>query len=168
VVELTSQRRTYAGGDGQTAVRRVRATNWRREHGAWVPSRAAESLSPRQLRAYAALAYATATGNHITLAELARVLRHRSGEKAGTPLDVRSVRRILRELERLGWISVERRAGYRGRHLYTCHDEPTHAVLTADSGEGSGGDLGEGSLIFKEDHLTDSPDDAAAHWFHPP
>ncbi|MGP4085438.1 hypothetical protein [Streptomyces sp. KR55] len=162
IVELTSQRRTRQGGDGWTAVRRIRATNWRREHGAWVPSRAAESLSPRQLRTYAALAYATATGTHITLAELARVLRHRSGQKAGQPLDVRSVRRILRELERLGWISVERRAGYRGRHLYTVHDEPTHAALTADTGEGSGGDLGEGSLAYKEHQQTDSPEDPQA------
>ncbi|WP_406168977.1 hypothetical protein [Streptomyces sp. NBC_00996] len=161
VVELTSQRRTRRGGNGWTAVRRIRATT-RAEHGAWVPSRAAESLSPRQLRAYCALSYATATGTHITLAELARVLRHRSGQKAGQPLDVRSVRRILSDLERLGWISVERRAGYRGRHLYTVHDEPTHAVLTADSGEGSGGDLGEGSLASKEHHQTDSPDDPRA------
>ncbi|MCI3277470.1 hypothetical protein [Streptomyces cylindrosporus] len=158
IVELTSQRRTRQGGEGWTAVRRVRATNPQREHGAWVPSRAAESLSPRQLRCYAALAYATATGVHATLAELARVLRHRSGQKAGQPLAVRSVRRILRDLEQLGWITVEPRAGYRGRHIYTVHDEPVQAVLTADSGEGSGGDLGEGSLTV-DHHQTDSPDD---------
>ncbi|MGW6911491.1 hypothetical protein [Streptomyces sp. NPDC054940] len=158
VVELTSQRRTRPGGEGWTAVRRIRATNPQHEHGAWVPSRAAESLSPRQLRAYAALSYATATGAHVSLAELARVLRHRSGAKAGQPLDARSVRRILRELERLGWISVERRAGYRGRHLYSVHDEPVQAALTEDIGEGSGGDLGEGSLQ-EDHHQTDSPDD---------
>ncbi|GHA00982.1 hypothetical protein ACFOOM_12490 [Streptomyces echinoruber] len=163
VVELTSRRRTWEkSGTGRTAVRRIRATDWRREHGAWVPSRAAESLSPRQLRAYAALAYATATGHHITLAELARILRHRSGQRAGEPLDVRSVRRILRELERLGWISVERRAGYRGRHLYTVHDEPTQAALTADTGEGSGGDHGCGSLAYEEDQQTDSPEEPRA------
>ncbi|WP_329214950.1 hypothetical protein OG352_05605 [Streptomyces sp. NBC_01485] len=158
IVELTSQRRTLPGGDGETAVRRIRATNWLVEHGGWVPTRASESLSPRQLRCYAALSYATATGVHITLAELARVLHHRSGQKAGQPLDPRSVRRILRELERLGWISVDRRAGYRGRHLYTVHDEPMQAALTADSGEGSAADLGEGSLQ-EEHHQTDSPDD---------
>jgi hypothetical protein len=158
VVELTSQRRTLVGGNGATAVRRIRATNPQREHGAWVPSRAAESLNPRQLRCYASLAYATATGVHITLGELARVLRHRSGKKAGQPLDVRSVRRILRALEDLGWISVERRSGYRGRHVYTVHDEPMQGVLTADSGEGSGADLGEGSLL-EDHHQTDSPDD---------
>ncbi|WP_416976654.1 hypothetical protein [Streptomyces sp. T028] len=159
VIELTSQQRTKSGGDGESAVRRVRATDWRKEHGAWVPTRAAEALSPRQLRCYAAISYATATGVHITLAELGRVLRHRSGESADVPLDVRSVRRILRELERLGWISVQKRAGYRGRNLYTCHDEPTHPVLTADTGEGVGADLGQGSLASKEHHQTDSPDD---------
>ena len=158
VVELTSYRRTLKGGRGQTAVRRVRATT-RSEHGAWVPSRAAESLSPRQLRCYAAIAYAVATGAHVTLAELGRVLRHRSGRKAGHALDARSVRRILNGLEGLGWISVERRAGYRGRHLYTVHDEPICPVLSADTEEGSGADLDGGSLANEEHHLTDSPDD---------
>ncbi|MDX2749588.1 hypothetical protein PV413_03525 [Streptomyces scabiei] len=159
VIELTSQQRTKAGGDGESAVRRVRVTDWRTEHGAWVPTRATEALSPRQLRCYAALSYATATGVHITLAELGRVLRHRSGESAGQSLDPRSVRRILRQLEALGWISVERRAGYRGRHLYTCHDEPTHQALTADTERGVGADLEQGSLASKEHHPTGSPDD---------
>ncbi|MEV4033451.1 hypothetical protein [Streptomyces umbrinus] len=162
VAEVTSYRRTLPGGRGTTAVRRVRTANWRTEHGAWVPTRAAEGLSPRQLRAYAALSYAVAIGHHLTLAELGWTLRHRSGKRAGQPLDSRSVRRILRDLEELGWIGVQRRAGYRGRHLYTLHDEPTHAALTADSEEGSGADLGEGSLASKEDHQIDSPDDAAA------
>ncbi|MGV4984563.1 hypothetical protein ACVB8X_14170 [Streptomyces sp. NRAIS4] len=158
VAEVTSYRRTLPGGRGATAVRRVRVVG-RAEHGAWVPTRAAEALSPRQLRAYAALAYATATGHRISLADLGRVLRHRSGKNAGQPLDPRSVRRILRALEQLGWISVDRRAGYRGRHVYTVHDEPVQAALTADLDEGSGGDLGEGSLAYEEHHLTDSPDD---------
>ncbi|MFB7596939.1 hypothetical protein [Streptomyces sp. NPDC056160] len=158
IAEVTSYRRTHRGGRGHTAVRRIRVVG-RAEHGAWVPTRAAEALSPRQLRAYAALSYGTATGHHLSLADLGRVLRHRSGKKAGQPLDPRSVRRILRDLERLGWISVDRRAGYRGRHLYTVHDEPFQEPLTADPDEGSGGDLGGGSLATEEDHLTDSPDD---------
>ncbi|MYR56012.1 hypothetical protein GTY54_07025 [Streptomyces sp. SID625] len=161
VVEVTSYRRTLTGGTGTTAVRRVRAAS-RAEHGAWVPTRAAEALNPRQLRAYSALAYATATGHRITLADLGQVLRHRSGKKAGQPLDPRSVRRILRALEALGWISVDRRAGYRGRHLYAVHDEPVQAPLTADLDEGSGADLGEGSLASKEHHLTDSPNPPTA------
>lgn len=158
IAEVTSYRRTHPGGRGHTAVRRVRVAP-RTEHGAWVPTRAAEALSPRQLRAYAALSYATATGHHLTLSDLGQVLRHRSGKKAGQPLDPRSVRNILRALEDLGWISVDRRAGYRGRHLYTVFDEPTHPALTADVEEGSGADLGGGSLASKEDHRTDSPED---------
>lgn len=158
VAEVTSYRRTHRGGRGHTAVRRVRAAA-RAEHGAWVPTRAAEGLSPRQLRAYAALSYATATGHHLSLADLGQVLRHRSGKKAGEALAPGSVRRILRDLEALGWITVDRRAGYRGRHLYTVHDEPSQAALTPDLDDGSGGDLGGGSLATEEDHLTDSPDD---------
>ncbi|WP_262059730.1 hypothetical protein [Streptomyces sp. STR69] len=159
IAEVTSYRRTHQGGRGHTAVRRVRVAS-RAEHGAWVPTRAAEGLSPRQLRAYAALSYATATGHHLSLAELGHVLRHRSGKKASEPLDPRSVRRILRALEDLGWISVDRRAGYRGRHLYTVHDEPVQAPLTADLDEGSGADLGGGSLATVEDQEIDSPDDS--------
>ncbi|MET9122944.1 hypothetical protein [Streptomyces sp. NPDC004528] len=157
IAEVTSYRRTHRGGRGHTAVRRVRVTS-RTERGAWVPTRAAEALSPRQLRAYAAIAYATAMGHHLTYADLGSVLRHRSGAKAGQPLDARSVRNILRALEDLGWISVDRRAGYRGRHVYTVHDEPVQPTLTGVAGEGSGGDLGGGSLASKEDHETDSPD----------
>ncbi|MEU7403849.1 hypothetical protein [Streptomyces sp. NPDC044948] len=159
IVELTSQQRTKKGGDGDSAVRRIRATDWRREHGGWVPTRAAEALSPRELRCYAALSYATATDTPVTLSELARVLRHRSGQSADQPLAVRSVRRILRDLEQLGWISVQHRAGYRGRNVYTCHDEPIQLALTEDIGEGVARDLGQGSLASKEHHPTDSPDD---------
>jgi len=158
IAEVTSHRRTHRGGRGHTAVRRVRAAG-RAEHGAWVPTRAAEALSPRQLRAFAAIAYGTATGHHMSLTDLGQVLRHRSGKAAGQPLAARSVRRILQDLEALGWISVDRRAGYRGRHLYTVHDEPLQEPLTADIDEGSGADLGEGSLATEEDHPIDSPDD---------
>lgn len=162
VVELNSVRRTWeVSGKGRTAQRWIRKAS-RSEHGAWVPTRAAEALNPRALRCYAAISYATAIGQDITLTELARILRHRSGKKAGQALDVRSVRRILRTLEALGWISVDRRAGYRGRHIYTVHDEPIQAPLTADTGDGSGADLGDGSLAYKEHHLSDSPDEPPA------
>ncbi|MFE4658105.1 hypothetical protein ACFRFJ_15645 [Streptomyces hydrogenans] len=164
VVELSSYRRTLPGGTGTTAVRRVRQQT-RTERGAWVPSRAAEALSPRQLRAYLALSYAVATKHHITLAELGQVLRHRTGKKAGEALDTRSVSRILTGLEDLGWITIDRRAGLHGRHIYTVHEEPVQLCLEADgteSEEGSGGDLDEGSLANTEDPRTDSPDDEAA------
>jgi predicted transcriptional regulator len=161
VVEVTSYRRTMPGGRGTTAVRRVRKPG-RAELGAWVPTRAAEALSPRQLRAYAALSYAMATGHRLTLSEIGTVLRHRTGKRAGQPLDSRSVRRILRSLADLGWITVEQRAGYRGRHVYTVHDEPSQLTLTADLDEGSGADLEDGSLAIEEDPQIDSPDDERA------
>ncbi|MFF0597842.1 hypothetical protein [Streptomyces antibioticus] len=162
VVELISDRRTWeVSGTGRTAARWIRKVS-RSEHGAWVPTRAAEALNSRELRCYAAISYATAVGQEITLAELARVLRNRSGKKAGQALNVRSVRRILRNLEDLGWIGVERRAGFRGRHHYTVYDEPVQAALTADTEEGSAGDLGEGSLAYKEHHQTDSPEEPPA------
>lgn len=159
VIELITIRRTYRGGRGRTAQRFVRRTA-RTEKGSWVPTRAAEALSPRQLRAYAAISFAVATGHPLTLCELGQILRHRTGKRAGQPLDPRSVRRILASLTALGWISVDERAGYRGRHIFTVHDEPMQPALelTADSEEGSAGDLGEGSLASEEDHLTDSPD----------
>ncbi|WP_435610933.1 hypothetical protein [Streptomyces sp. C10-9-1] len=163
VVELTSWRRTLPGGRGTTAVRRVRRPG-AAEHGAWVPTRAAEALSPRQLRAYAAISYAVATGHPLTLGELGQILRHRSGKSAETPLTTRSVRRLLAGLVDLGWIGMEQRAGYRGRHTYTVHDEPVQQSLdlTGDSEEGSAADLGDGSLATEEDPQTDSPDDECA------
>lgn len=161
VVEVTSYRRTMPGGRGTTAVRRVRKPG-QREAFVWLPSNAPEALNGRQLRAYAAVSYAVATGHSITLAELAQVLRHRNGRRVGQALDVRSVRRILTSLSQLGWISVERRAGYRGRHIYTVHEQPSQLMLAADSDDGSGADLGEGSLANKEDHRTDSPEDPRA------
>ncbi|MEV4974413.1 hypothetical protein [Streptomyces scopuliridis] len=166
VVELVSYRRTLPGGRGTTAVRRVRATA-RREPFVWVPTTAPESLNPRQLRAYVAISYAVATGHPLSLSELGEILRHRSGKRAGQPLSDTAVRRILTSLEDLGWISVNRRAGYQGRHAYTVHERPTHLALTAtaDLEEGSGPDLGDGSLATEEVPTTDSPDDATAGGF---
>ncbi|WNI16642.1 hypothetical protein [Actinacidiphila sp. ITFR-21] len=159
VVEVITTRRTLPGGRGQTAVRRPRAAP-RAEPFALVPSRAAEALTPRQLRAYAAIAYATATGHPVSHTELGQVLRHRTGARAGQPLGDRSVGRIVTGLEEAGWITVDRRAGYQGRHLYEVHAQPhEHEQLAlTDLDEGSGGDPGEGSLAAKEDHRSDSPD----------
>ncbi|MFJ2178937.1 hypothetical protein ACIOHE_39345 [Streptomyces sp. NPDC087851] len=162
VVEMASYRRTLPGGRGITAVRRVRVTG-RREPFVWVPTSAPESLNPRQLRAYTAISYAVATGHRLSLAELGEILRHRSGKRAGQPLSDTSVRRILTGLEDLGWITVDRRAGYQGRHAYTVHERPAQPTLaSADLEEGSGADHGDGSLATEEVPTTDSPDDATA------
>ncbi|MFD4830205.1 hypothetical protein ACFWPV_10170 [Streptomyces uncialis] len=162
MVELFTRRQTLTGGRGTTAARWVRRSDWRRERGAWVPSRAPEALNPRQLRLYAALSYATAIGHAPTLAELGDILRHRTGKQAGAPLTSGAVRRILRGLEDLGWITVHERAGERGRHLYEVHEAPTSPPLEPCVDDGSGGDLGDGSLASKEDPQIDSPDDARA------
>lgn len=159
VVELTTTRRTLPGGRGTTAVRRPRVAG-RAEPFVWVPSRLPESLPPRHVRAYAAIAYAGATGTPITYAELGDVLRHRSGKRAGQPLGDRSVARIVTALEESGWVSVDRRAGTHGRNLYTVRDQPfVQLTLGPDLEDGSGGDLGCGSLADKEDPTTDSPDE---------
>ncbi|MEU3600905.1 hypothetical protein ABZ714_19600 [Streptomyces sp. NPDC006798] len=171
VVELTTTRRTYRGGRGQTAVRRVRrpaaAEAW-----AWVPTRAPEGLTPRQLRAYAALSYSTDRGLPVSYAELGQVLRHRTGRRAGQPLEAAAVARIVRDLARLGWITVQLRAGHQGRHQYDVHAEPVQPPLPAPtpnpapgppaSDDGSGTDLGAGSLATEEDPTPDSPDAATA------
>jgi hypothetical protein len=161
VVEITTVRRTLPGGRGTTAVRRVRQPQ-SRERFVWMPSRAADSLNARQLRAYAAISYAVATRTPITYAELGQVLRHRTGARAGQALDPRSVRRIIQGLAALGWITIDPRGGGRGRHAYTVHEQPSQQTLAPDTADGSGADLDDGSLASKEDLPTDSPDDATA------
>ncbi|MFE9428959.1 hypothetical protein ACFYNO_39120 [Kitasatospora sp. NPDC006697] len=121
VVELLSQRRTLRGGQGTSALRRTRPMS-RTESFVWVPVAAAEDLTPRQLRAYAIIAYAQAVGLQLTEAELAGSLFHHSGKKAGQQLTVTAAGQVVDELEAARWLTVRRRAGARGRHLFTAHD----------------------------------------------
>ncbi|MCZ7414287.1 hypothetical protein [Streptomyces sp. WMMC897] len=164
VVEVISRRRTHRGGRGHTAHRTVRQPG-PDERFVWLPVAAAEVLTPRQMRAYAVLAYADARSLPITAAELAGYLRHQSGARAGQPVDERSARRILLGLETARWVTVHVRAGERGRHLVDVHHRPVHPVpdtAPADTDEGSGPDDHGGSLASKEDHRTDSPEERAA------
>jgi hypothetical protein len=165
VVELVTTRRTLPGGRGQTAVRRPRVPG-PAEPFVWIPSRAPEQLPPRLLRAYAAVSHAVSIGHGLTLSELGGVLRHRTGKRAGQPLSDSAAARCITALEEAGWISVDRRAGAYGRHRFTVHDVPfqqlTLDMAGPDLGDGSGGDHGEGSLAYEEDHRTDPPDDATA------
>ncbi|WP_432032764.1 hypothetical protein [Streptomyces antibioticus] len=161
VVELFTKRQTHkVSGTGQTAER------WCRELGkgeayVWGPVRAADSLSGNEHRLYLGLRYTVVVkGHQPTLAELAELLRHHGGRHAGKPLAEASVARLLDRLAALGWITLDKRAGYRGRHLITVHDDPVRPVdgpdTTADPGDGSGPDLADGSLAYKEDlELTD-------------
>ncbi|MER7874854.1 hypothetical protein ABTY63_15025 [Streptomyces solisilvae] len=162
VAEVRTVRRTLPGGTGTSALRTVRLVETRTERWVWIPVAAADSLTPRQLRAYAAIAYAVATRHPLALAELGGVLRHHTGRAAGQPVSERQVRRILAELGELGWITVDERAGYRGRHAYTVHSAPVQPALTADTDDGSGADDHDGSLAIEDDLGIGSPDHAAA------
>ncbi|MCX5345907.1 hypothetical protein [Streptomyces atratus] len=184
VVELRSQRRTHSGGTGESAVRTVRPMN-PAEAFVWVPVAAAEDLTPRQLRAYALIAYAQARGIALTEAELASGLRHYSGKKAGQALTVTAASAVVDEVEAVRWVTVQRRVGAQGRNLYIAHDiapkarpagacpvaggspetavdSGSEGVSSSQVGEGSGSPVDEGSLAYKESPRTDSPDDEGA------
>lgn len=164
VVYVPTRRRTHRGGTGNTAHRTVRPAH-PGERFVWLPVTAAEALSPRQLRAYAVLAYAHARRLPITAAELAALLRHQSGPQAGEPVHERTARRLVTSLATARWITVGRRAGHQGRHLVDVHDHPVQAATPAaptDTDEGSGPDTDAGSLASKEDRGIDRRGDEGA------
>ncbi|WP_051950294.1 hypothetical protein [Actinacidiphila yeochonensis] len=136
--DLATRRRTLPGGRGTSAVRRVRPAS-RAESFVWVPVAAAEDLSPRQLRAFAAVAYAGATGIALTEGELAGYLFHHSGKRAGQPIGADAAGAVVDEVEAAGWLTVQRRAGAYGRHVLVAHDiapegrTPAEAAVDADA-----------------------------------
>ncbi|MEU6055347.1 hypothetical protein ABZ829_33565 [Streptomyces xanthochromogenes] len=169
IVELpVNERRSLPGGTGTTARRGVRPMT-ADEPFVWLPVAACEDLRPRQLRAYAVLCYAQVRRIPLTRGELAGFLRHHSGALAGRPLTAQAAGRTVDALEALGWVTVERRSGRQGRHRFHARDRtpvaravspaaPPEAV-TGGAGEASGLGSGEGSLVNKEDHRTERPDD---------
>ncbi|MFD7919496.1 hypothetical protein ACFV3R_09755 [Streptomyces sp. NPDC059740] len=177
VVELSSTRRSLPGGCGTSAVRRTRPLT-ATERFVWIPVAAAEDLTPRQLRAYALIAYAQVQRIPLTESEIAGALHHHSGRRAGQPLTTAAAGEIVDELEATGWVTVERRAGARGRHRFIAHDIPpavsaapacgqpasdtAGAPSTSGSGEGSGSSADAGSLATMEEPRTDRPDDERA------
>ncbi|MFD8416555.1 hypothetical protein ACFV2Q_33240 [Streptomyces sp. NPDC059650] len=176
IVELSSTRRSLPGGCGTSAVRRTRPLS-ATERFVWIPVAASEDLAPRQLRAYALIAYAQAQKIPLTESEIAGALHHHSGRRAGQPLTTAAAGEIVDELEATRWITVERRAGVRGRHHFIAHDIPpatqypacgqppaTDAApsSTPAPGEGSGSSADAGSLANKEEPRTDRPDDERA------
>ncbi|MFC7219429.1 hypothetical protein ACFQLX_14800 [Streptomyces polyrhachis] len=184
VVELMSRRRTLTGGRGQSALRRPRPLGVREAY-VWLPVAAAEDLTPRQLRVYAMIAYAQVQKIPLTEGELASGLRHHYGKRAGQPLSVTAASDVVDELEAMGWITVDRRSGMRGRNWYVAHDLPPEerevpqeavpdppevatregelgasaARVSSQVGDGSGSQVGDGSLAYKERPKIDSPDD---------
>lgn len=172
IVEVPTTRRTASGGTGESAHRTVRPIA---EDELWVriPVRAAEALTPRLLRVYALLTYATARQIPVTTTELGEMLYHHSGAKAGQHLTEMSARRLVDELEGTGWLTVRRRQGGQGRHAYETNRSPLHPAPAPapvvedqepeqlalwDAGspvihDGSGPSDHDGSLASKEDHL---------------
>lgn len=149
VTELATRRQTHPGGRGQTAERRVRRPA-RGEAVLRVPVLAAEALTGRQYRAYLLLRHAGHHGLPISAAELAGELFHHHGAQAGLPVSERTARRLMRQLAALGWITLDARAGYQGRHVADVHTHP----LRPDNDDGSGPDTPDGSLAIKEDQLA--------------
>ncbi len=182
ITEVPTVRRTLPGGRGESAHRVTRPLT---EGELWVriPVRAAESLTPRLLRLYALLAYATARRVPVTAAELGEMLHHHTGKKAGQHLSEGQARRLVDELESTGWLTVHRREGARGRHAYETHRHPLRTVPAPAAAEvledqaveqlplwetaspvihdGSGPVDHDGSLASKEDHLTDGRDETS-------
>jgi hypothetical protein len=192
VVELPENtRRSLPGGRGTTARRRVRPLT-AVERFVWLPVAACEDLSPRQLRAYAVIAYAVVQKIPLTEGELAGFLRHHSGERAGQPITVEAAGQVVDALEASRWITVDRRAGAQGRHRFVAHDIPpaerpqacveevdtpeeaavdnclvpapkaSEAVSSSFAGDGSGPRPDDGSLANREDQKTARPDDERA------
>jgi hypothetical protein len=160
VAEVVTRRRTLPGGTGTSAHRTVRELS-RGELYVWLPVTAAETLTPRQLRAYAVLTYAVARRIPLAAADLGQMLHHHTGQAAGTHLGERTARRIITSLAAAGWITVDTRAGHQGRHAYTVHTSPIRPVphpIGPDTHDGSGADDQDGSLASKEDLSTGSPD----------
>ncbi|MFJ3794980.1 hypothetical protein ACIPSJ_01690 [Streptomyces sp. NPDC090088] len=175
ITEVPTVRRTARGGTGESAHRVTRPLA-EDELWAQIPVRAAETLTPRLLRLYALLAYSTARRIPVTVAELGEMLHHHTGKHAGEHLGERQARRLVDELAETGWLTVHRREGEQGRHAYETHRHPLHTVPApaeeapadeqlalwdaeaSDFYDGSGSDLGDGSLASKEDHPTDRPD----------
>lgn len=172
LVEVPTVRRTLPGGRGQSAHRVTRdlaaGELWVR-----IPVRAADCLTPRLLRLYALLGYATARRIPVTAAELGEQLFHHSGQRAGQHLGERQARRLVDELEATGWLAVHRREGQHGRHAYEARRSLLRSVPAPAAApavdeqlplwgsespvihDGSGPDLGDGSLASKEDLQTD-------------
>ncbi|MFE9381090.1 hypothetical protein [Streptomyces sp. NPDC006855] len=172
---LFTKQRTHRGGDGRSAKRYARLVP-RDQAALEVPVRVAEALTPRRLRAWLHLARATATGLPVTAAELAGELFHHTGSHAGEPLSEKTGRRLLGDLEGAGWVTLDRRAGHRGRHAVTVNTSPLHAVAAVepavdddaddalfpvsdllappatDNHDGVGPDDHDGSLATEEDH----------------
>lgn len=159
--EFTTRRMTHRGGRGRTAIRRVRGVAYG-ERFVTVPGWIADAAEPRELAAVLLIAHARADGHQLTAEELAQELFHHHGKRKGLPLSERTVRRLIDRMEAKGFLDVDRRGGYQGRHVLAVRETPIEAVPEPtpapassapcpDTHDGSGPDTGDGSLAIKED-----------------
>ncbi|GAQ61917.1 hypothetical protein SsS58_02271 [Streptomyces scabiei] len=173
VRELTRKQRSHKGsGNGRTNERTTRALE-DGERYIDAPVRAADTLRGTLHRLYLLLRYTTVVEHRdLTCAEIGEALRHHGGKHAGEPLHERTASLLLDELEAAGWITQDKRAGYRGRHQITVHDDPVHLVdqpdpaptppttpapTTPGAEYGAAPDLECGAPAYKEDQeLNDS------------
>lgn len=168
VTELFRKQRSHKGtGNGRTNERWCRTLDQGERH-VWAPVLAADTLRGTLHRLYLLLRYTVVVEKRdLALAEIAAVLRHHGGKNAGKPLHETTVARLLDELEQSGWITQDKRAGYRGRHAVTVHDDPVRpadapddlpphpgapAPATPDAEGGAAPDHEGGALAYKEDH----------------
>lgn len=142
--EMTVERRTLPGGTGTSAVRRVSGLG-RDEAFAFAPVALLGAVSPRHVRAYLVCSYAYATRTPMTAEELSGHLRHHSGKTAGEPISERSARMLVDDLERWGWLDVDRRAGRQGRNQITPRRSPLGSVTSPENGRTSGAEPTETS-----------------------
>ncbi|MDN3021558.1 hypothetical protein [Streptomyces sp. S.PB5] len=163
VQELTRKQRSHqVTGTGRTNERTCRPLE-EAERFVCAPVRAADSLRGTLHRLYLLLRYTKLVEKRdLTLAEIAAVLRHHGGRRAGQPLHEGTAAHLLDELEDAGWITQDKRAGYRGRHAITVHDDPVRPAdephtpgpgpeMTPDTEGGAAPDLECGAPAYKED-----------------
>ncbi|MFD9445487.1 hypothetical protein ACFWBR_42420 [Streptomyces sp. NPDC060006] len=177
VQELTRTQRSHRGsGTGRTNARTYRALD-DGERFVCAPVRAADSLRGTLHRLYLLLRYTTHVAKRdLTLGEIATALRHHGGKTAGKPLHEDTAGRLLDELEDTGWITQDKRAGYRARRSITVHDDPLHPVdepntpeptpgtgqtATPDAEGGAGPDAEGGAPAYKEDLELNDPGSTA-------
>ncbi|MEU3256142.1 hypothetical protein ABZ659_35500, partial [Streptomyces sp. NPDC006997] len=171
--ELTRRQRSHrTTGKGRTNARTCRDLE-DDERYVCAPVRAADTLRGTLHRLYLLLRYTTLVERRdLTLAEIGAALRHHGGERAGKPLHEGTATHLLDELEALGWITQDKRAGYRGRHRITVHDDPLRPVdepdvpppgpgttpaTTPDPQYGAAPDHEYGAPAYKEDQGLTHP-----------
>lgn len=173
VRELTRKQRSHRStGKGLTNERTCRELE-DDERYVYAPVRAADSLRGTLHRLYLLLRYTSHVEHRdLTLAEIGQALRHHGGKHAGEPLHEGTAAHLLDELEAAGWITQDKRGGYRGRHQITVHDDPVHladahapapaatgtpAPTTPDAEYGAAPDHECGAPAYKEDQELTHP-----------